>query len=523
MESKSKYLAVAAVAVFAMSSASAQEVTISQAIDVVSILNMVKASMAPAINKLTANAISWLGVFATLQFFITNYKLLTSDGDLQTVIAKFFGAVIWVGVCLLIIQNGPAFIQAVGDSFFDILGLELPSPGAIISYTLGASAKLAALSVGASAIPGIGGIIGQFLLYACFGVASVGMYFAFKIFMLQLELGLIAMLSPLSFSLLGLNTLRDQGIAPFKALLSLAYRIILLSVILAAFGEVSTVLKQTIDNTTALSFGDGIAKTVGAVLAAGCAYLLLCYLVFKSDSIAATLSSGNTSMGTGDVASAAAAGAAMGAAVATGGAAVAGAASAGPQSMGEFLRNLAGDAGSVSNASAMGNMGSPMKDFGGPAPSFSTGGQGGGGASSAASLRSQGSQLQAGSKAPAAGGPASSSMEPTKPQPAQPGDVPIAGPYGGSAGPDMNDPAAIAAYDQQTGQAKGSGQTASISGAGGNDMAELGKAIGNLAEQVARGQAPRKPGLRDRLGEANRHMEKEQDRVQVSINPHHHD
>lgn len=86
----------------------------------------------------------------------------------------------------------------------------------------------------------------------------------------------------------------------------------------------------------------------------------------------------------------------------------------------------------------------------------------------------------------------------------------------GKIGPDLS--------GQSGGQGQGSGQSASISGAGGgNDMADLSKAIGSLAEQVARGQAPRKPGLQDRLADANRHMEKEQDRVQVSINPHHHD
>ncbi len=65
------------------------------------------------------------------------------------------------------------------------------------------------------------------------------MYLALKIFMLQLEAVLIATLSPMSFALLGLNTLRDQGIAPFKSLLSLAYRIVLVGVMLSAFSSVT--------------------------------------------------------------------------------------------------------------------------------------------------------------------------------------------------------------------------------------------------------------------------------------------
>ncbi len=87
----------------------------------------------------------------------------------------------------------------------------------------------------------------------------------------------------------------------------------------------------------------------------------------------------------------------------------------------------------------------------------------------------------------------------------------------GRIGPDMSS-------GTGSGQGQGSGQSASITGAGGgNDMAELTKQIGNLTQQLAHGNAPKKPDLRDRLAEANRHMEKEQDRVQVSVNPHHHD
>lgn len=85
----------------------------------------------------------------------------------------------------------------------------------------------------------------------------------------------------------------------------------------------------------------------------------------------------------------------------------------------------------------------------------------------------------------------------------------------GRIGPDLS--------GEGGGQGQGSGQTASISGAGGNDMAELSKRIGNLTQQLAQSNAPKKPSLQDRLANANQHMAKEQDRVQVSVNPHHHD
>ncbi|RWA45634.1 hypothetical protein AU476_00960 [Cupriavidus sp. UYMSc13B] len=161
---------------------------------------MIKQSMAPAINKLTSQAISWLGVFATLQFFITNYNLLKSDGDIQSVVAKMFGAVAWVGICIYIINNGPQFIQAVGDQTTGLLGVDVPSPGAIVSKTIAVAGAMAILAVGVGGIPFVGDTAGMLLVYITLFVFGVGLLFAFKIFMLQLELGLIAMLSPLSFS-----------------------------------------------------------------------------------------------------------------------------------------------------------------------------------------------------------------------------------------------------------------------------------------------------------------------------------
>lgn len=326
------------------------------------VLGLIKQAMGPAINKLSTQAISWLGVFAALQFFITNYNLLKTDGDIQSAIAKLFAAVGWVGVVLYIINHGPVFIQAVGDQMFGVVGMDLPSPGNIIGKTIGVTAALSALALGVGSVPFVGGTAGQLLLYIAMAVLAIGMYFAFKIFMLQLELGLIAMLSPLSFSFLGLNTLKDQGIAPFKGLLSLAYRVILLTVILSGYNEVSNVVSSTVSNLSMDTINSSsLAEAANVILSALGAYMLLAYLTFKSDAIAASLAGGSTSMGAGDVAQAAAAGAAVGAAVATGGGALAGTAGKAPQAMSAFMDKLMGR-GSVSNASSMGS--------GGEAPSF---------------------------------------------------------------------------------------------------------------------------------------------------------
>lgn len=193
---KSRHLLVAVFLLVAAQVALAQ----AQALGANDVLGIIKQAMAPAINKLTSQAISWLGVFAALQFFITNYNLLKTDGDIQSVIAKMFAAVGWIGVVLYIINHGPQFIQAVGDQMFGVVGLDLPSPGNIIGKTIGVSATVSVLALGVGSIPFVGNTAGQLLLYVALAVLAVGMYFAFKIFMLQLELGLIAMLSPLSFS-----------------------------------------------------------------------------------------------------------------------------------------------------------------------------------------------------------------------------------------------------------------------------------------------------------------------------------
>lgn len=327
-----------------------------------SVLGMIQQAMAPAINQLTAQAISWVGVFASLQFFITNYNHLKSDGDIQSAVAKVAGAVAWVAVCVYIINNGPQFIQAVGDQMMGLLGTDLPSPGSIIAKTIGVTAVMAFLALGIGSLPFVGDTAGLLLVLVTLIILGVGLLFAFKIFMLQLELGLISMLSPLSFSFLGLNTLKDQGIAPFKALLSFAYRVILLGVILSGFNQVSDIVSSTLSGISVDTFqSTGVKAVVRVMLSALGAYLLLGYLTWKSDAIAATMASGSTSMGTGDVAQAAAAGAALGAAAATGGAAAASLAGKAPKSMSSFLDKLMAP-GSVSNASPMGN--------GGDAPKF---------------------------------------------------------------------------------------------------------------------------------------------------------
>lgn len=355
-----------------------------QSLDANTVLGFVKQSIEPAMSKLSTLAIKWLGVLAVLQFFITNYKLLLGDSDISSIVGKAVSSLAWVGFIIYLIQNGPEFIQGVGDQMFNALGLDMPKPVEIIGATILAAGSLLAAALTTGVLSSTGGMI---LTYLGLFVLAVGMLFAFKIFMLHLEIALVAMLAPLSFAFLGLSALRDQGIAPFKALVSLIYRIILLTIILSAFTKVSDILSTTIN-----SFGDiASPKTViNSIISALGAYLLLAYLTFKSDSIAATLASGSTSLGTGDVAQAAATGAALGAAVASGGAAAAAAGGKAPQSMSDFMGKMMGGGGSISNASPMGGGGDSTPSFTPPRPSLSAGASGSGAKSPATSSATPG-------------------------------------------------------------------------------------------------------------------------------------
>ena len=326
------------------------------AVDAASLSQLLISKMTVASATLSSTALIALGGFATLQLFITNYGLLKSGADIESAVAKFAAGIAWVGVCIYIISNGPGFISGVGNEFFSIPGLSLPTVGTVMSNT----AKTAGV-IGALAIPiGVASnTLGMFMVYLLLGTIGIGCFFAFKIFMLQLELGLIVMLSPLSFAFLGLNALKDQGIAPFKSLISLIYRVMIIGVILSAFSIVDDSVNAVFKNLSLTEIvSGGVGTVMDTLVAALGAYLLLAYLLFKSDSIAASLASGSTNMGTADVASAAAAGAAAGAAIATGGVAGAGAAKSGVSSVSDMMKKLGGGGGpSVSNAGGGGGGG----------------------------------------------------------------------------------------------------------------------------------------------------------------------
>lgn len=513
----------------------ASEAAIAQTASTTTVLDAVKQSMLPAFTKLTEQAFIWLGAFAALQFIITNYKLLISDGDLQKALAKLGAAVAWIALCVYIITHGPDFIRAVGDEMFGVVG-DMPMPSKIMANTLELAGIVAGLSLGVGALPLVGDTGGTILIIVMLAVLAVGLYFALKIFMLQLEVGLIAILSPMSFAFLGLDTLRDQGIAPFKSLLALAYRIILAGVILGAFGTVSSSLTESLKSVSVpIIVKDGLGAVLDPILAAIGAYLVLAFLLFKSDSVASSLAGGTASLGTNDVASAAAAGAAAGALVATGGASAFTGAGKAPQAMADFMSGLGGG-GSIKNAGGMGGGGASPAPFVPAAPpsmsrtgasSGSSGTPGKSGPTSGTNISSKG---QAGSAKPPAGSPKGGASNVASARygssPSDTADL-WGAPKGASeaqlpSGANIQEPGAgntstATSFEPQT-QSRGSADTASIGGA-----APISPSLEQSMSQIAQhlgSQGPRKPTLTERMGEANRQIAIERAETRVSINSH---
>lgn len=422
------------------------------------------------------HALTWLSLFMLVQFVVTNIGLLKSGADIEAVFAKLMGSLMWFGFCIYVLNNGPDFVDSVGHGILRDFAPNIPTPSSIITSTLALCASiLAGVAVVGTSIAGVGNSsLGTVLVCVLIFVFSVGMFMAIKILMLELELGLIILLSPLSFSFLGLNALKDQGIAPFKSLISLTYRIVLMGVICSAFGGVIDLAVAKLDE---LSWVDPSqwGEKMNSILAILTAFPVIAYLVYKSDSIAASLASGSTNMGTGDVAAAAAAGAAAGAAIASGGAAAAGAAGKPVQTMGDFLKSLAGGGGEIKNASLAGKGGEmPVGQAPIRPPAMST-------------------------------GPTSKTGVPLRPESA-------------SAGSELASDTPAATPQSSAPEAAGmeSGSTAGIGGAGNG----LEKQLEDLVDAL---KTPKTSTLRDRLGEANRQVAQESATTHVSINTHHAD
>jgi type IV secretion system protein TrbL len=444
----------------------------------VSIANTVNQAIATSAAKtIMPMAIKWLSAFMTIQFLITNIKLITEGSDIDRVVMKCAALFSWFGFCWFILFNGPTFIDSVGTGVFSTFASNVPTPSSIIAATLAlCSTILVGIAAIGTTLAGFGnGALANVLVIALFFVFGIGMYMAIKVYMITLELGLIVVTSPVSFSFLGMNALRDQGIAPFKSLISLTYRIILLGIICSAF---SGVINVASDQLNSIKWSDPTTwgSAMDVLFSVLCAYPFLAVMLYKSDAIAGNLAGGGSSLGVADVASAAAAGAAAGAAVVTGGASAAAGAGKAGQPIGDLMKGLMGSGGgSVSNASSSGAGPAPI----GPAPappsmSMGTGGQ------------------ASGNKPPVRPTPAGAGIN------AQPGRPnPTSNPKPSSSG--------------------GSGTSAGI----GAPPSSLEQQVGDLVKAL--NQPKQEKGVTDHLSALNQHVAGERAPTHVSINSHHSD
>ena len=473
----------------------------------IDILNKsLQVAIAGAATTLQTTAILWLSSFILIQFLITNIGLLKSGADFEAIFAKFIGSIVWFGFCFYVMANGVSFIDKVTRGFFtmagEISGAGRFDAGGIIEQGAVLAGNLLASINNASGITDLfmpsllGGLLGLVIL-------ATAALIAFKVFLIKIESAIIIMMAPLSFSFLGLNALKDQGIAPFKSLLSLLYRVVLIALILKAMDGMSDNLASVIDEITS----DSISGIWSVLFAAVLGYVLLGFLVFKSDSIAANLASGTTNMGTGDVASAAAMGAAMGAVVATGGAAAAGAAAKVPESMGSFMGGLGGGGGAVSNASGRG-AGQTPSQAPSRAASMSTA-SGGAGASSSSGSASAATPMSGppvrpantGAGSPSAAPSASGRAESSGAAPSTSGSAESSGAApstSGSAESPGAAPSASGSAESSGAMPSASGSAESLSAVGRSDAKSTGLAANDRTPPQASGGAPVRPGASDR-------------------------
>ena len=484
-----------------------------------------------------------------LQLIITMYGQMAT-GDVETAIAKLAKAVLWTLFCLWLMLNNTAYnfiantIQyflnhAISwttstQSDFSVNGIIVGGMDAL-NNTIRAIAKSAipTSTIGWLSALATGG--GASLVTIIFGAIMIGIiviivivtcaYIALKVFMVKIESALILAVLPLSLAFLGLSALREQGFAPFKSMLALIYRIVILGMVVGGMVNIGNALANYANS-------DADPNIVQVVLVAVFGYVLLAFLAYKSDQIASSLASGSANLGSGDAAGAAMAGAAAGAAVAAASGVAAGAGKSGIKSMAEMMSNLSGGGGSINNASTRGTGKTPEAAPTKASASIPSSAPSSGPSSATASNgapRREGSANGSGtaSHSPAAPSPAAPSSADSSPA-ATPASSPSETPSsvnGGAPAKPSTSPEASNAVDGSKTSADatppGSGVNAGIGGAPQRDISNE---LGRLADALS---APKKPthgeNLKKHLGTLGQHTANEKAATHVSVNTHPHD
>lgn len=334
--------------------------------------NILTASLTTISNQLQTVAIRLLFAFLVLQWVIDGYAMLGTDTDVSALVAKTAKAVLWAMFCLWLLADAGTgdklsnlgyfmsssvgyFLKKAGEwaginggSFdsADILEIGLAAYGKITWAVVKSTATNAVNLAAAVAVPGLTFMTALMVFATSMIILACCAYIALKVFLVKVQIAIFICVSPLAVAMLGLKGLREQGFAPFKAVLGLIYRIVVLAALVSTLKDVADNFASIIDTQ-----GVGIAKDIWTPILGGMfGFLLLAYLVHKADELASSLASGSITMGTGDLASSVATGVAAGMA---GGAAMAAMqAATGGKSMVDTVKALAMPEMGMSNASA---------------------------------------------------------------------------------------------------------------------------------------------------------------------------
>ena len=479
-------------------------------------VDMVGGAITDAANQtftsLNAVAYTLFMSLALLQFVLKMVKLLSSgESDIGAVLGKVAMSISWIGVVFWLLapvgaghNNGSDIIQKFVDYFIswagnfsgggtafnsaDIFDVGLRATHNIITSVAAAATGSVANTITTVVMPATAIFAALMLVLMNFFVLVSCAYIAIKVFMVKVELAIVLAISPISFAFLGLDALRDQGIAPFKYGIAVMYRIVILGTIVGAMKIVSDNLTAVLADKVAAG---GMTDIWTPLLAAIFGYVLIAFVAHKSDSIAASLASGSTQMGSGDLASAVAAGVAAGAVVTSGGAAAMSAASKTGGSMSEAIKAMRNESLGIKNAGGSGS------------------GSSGGGGSGFRGLNS----VIEGAPKPFPKEPDRTAQEVNAM--AQKSDV--------SKTSDSGNSASSASSASNSSSNSGNAANAGISD-GGAGSGDLSKQLSNLVEQLQKQSGgSNKPGVRDRITALNDNISRESAATHVSINPHHHD
>jgi type IV secretion system protein TrbL len=319
---------------------------------------------------------------------------------------------------------------------------------------------------------------------------------------------------------MGLTAMRDQGFAPFKHMVAIIFRILIMGVVIGGMSAIANNLTGYLSGATVdeITFVDKII----VLFSLNMGYLMLGYLAYKADSIAASLASGSSNLGSQSD-SAMASALTAGLAAMAGGAALA-AAGKGASSVADMMKSS-----TIGNASNSGTGKTPSPPP--PPPASASAGTGGGTGSGMPPQPS--SSAEAGS-APA--GPAAQSTDASAATTSNSGggDVSAAG-----TASDQSGSASTATSNGGGGESSSSGNTSAGSGAdagiapptdsngsgGKKDIKEPDAPPQDLASAIAsalKEDQKKSPmdRLKDRAGKTNDNIGRQDASTNVSINVH---